>query len=94
MNRELRKNGLKTRVIIVLLLVAFILLDFRMASNASPNEYSETDAVPEARVTYANASSDVASQLYKSLLNRETNFSITCGNSSDVYTRLDIVVTM
>ena len=89
MNRELRKNGLKTRVIIVLLLVAFILLGFRMASNASPNEYGETDTVPEARVTYANASSDAASQLYKALLNRETNFSITCGNSSDVYTRLE-----
>ena len=89
MNRELRKNGLKTRVIIVLLLVAFILLGFRIASNSSPNEYGETDTVPEARVTYANASSDAASQLYKALLNRETNFSITCGNSSDVYTRLE-----
>lgn len=89
MNIRMKKNSLRIKVIIVLLLVAFILLGFRMASNASPNEYSETDTVPEARVTYANASSDAASQLYKALLNRETNFTISCGNSSDVYARLE-----
>lgn len=92
MNTERKKISLRTKAVVVsllavLILVALILVGVRSVSNANPIENDNT--ITEAKVMHTNASSDVTSQLYNAMLNRETDFTLNGGNSSDVYARLE-----